>query len=249
VADEGIGIPADRHDQVFEPFNRLGAERGTVQGTGIGLLITKRLVELMGGKIGFESTPDVGTKFWVDLSTYHPAPTSAQRDLLTGLLNLDLLDDRIEQAIALATRHSKQVAVLSLRLGDFKHIADSLGQTIGDKLLQSAATRLVECTRRSDTVCRQGSDGFVVLLSEVNGPTGAAVMVKRMLQAVAKPHSIDQRLLRVYPRIGVSVYPEGGQNAEALIENANRQCIEHSPRTDRARPVLVPRASEGSTMH
>ncbi len=91
---------------------------------------------------------------------------SAQHDFLTGLPNRMLLNDRIGQAIASAPRHTKQVAVLFLDLDGFKHINDSLGHPVGDKLLQSIARRLVDCVRASDTVSRQGGDEFVVLLSE-----------------------------------------------------------------------------------
>jgi GGDEF domain-containing protein len=94
---------------------------------------------------------------------------SAEHDFLTGLPNRMLLNDRIGQAIALAHRHTKQTAVLFLDLDRFKHINDSLGHGIGDKLLQSVATRLVACVRGSDTVSRQGGDEFVVLFSEVEG--------------------------------------------------------------------------------
>ena len=93
---------------------------------------------------------------------------SAEHDFLTGLPNRMLLNDRISQAIALAPRHTKKVAVLFLDLDGFKHINDSLGHPTGDKLLQSIAKRLVDCVRGSDTVSRQGGDEFVVLLSEVD---------------------------------------------------------------------------------
>ena len=146
---------------------------------------------------------------------------SAEHDFLTGLPNRMLLNDRVGQAIALARRQEKQVAVLFLDLDGFKHINDSLGHPIGDKLLQSIAKRLVDCVRGSDTVSRQGGDEFVVLLSEVEHAEDAAVTANRMLQAVAEAHSIDQHDLHVTTSIGVSVYPDDGADAETLIKNAD----------------------------
>jgi diguanylate cyclase (GGDEF)-like protein/PAS domain S-box-containing protein len=146
---------------------------------------------------------------------------SAEHDFLTGLPNRMLLNDRISQAIALAPRHTKHVSVLFLDLDGFKHINDSLGHPIGDKLLQSIAKRLVESVRGSDTVSRQGGDEFVVLLSEVAEAEDAAITARRMLQAVAQPHSIDQHDLHVTTSIGVSVYPDDGLDAETLIKNAD----------------------------
>ncbi len=146
---------------------------------------------------------------------------SAEHDFLTGLPNRMLLNDRVNQAIILAERHRKKVAVLFLDLDGFKHINDSLGHPIGDKLLQSIAKRLVDCVRGSDTVSRQGGDEFVVLLSEVEQSEDAAIAARRMLQAVAEAHSIDQHDLHVTTSIGVSVYPDDGLDAETLIKNAD----------------------------
>jgi len=146
---------------------------------------------------------------------------SAEHDFLTGLPNRMLLNDRISQAIVLASRHNRHVAVLFLDLDGFKHINDSLGHPVGDKLLQSIATRLVDCVRASDTVSRQGGDEFVVLLSEVELSEDAAITARRMLHAVSQPHSIDQHDLHVTTSIGVSVYPEDGLDAETLIKNAD----------------------------
>jgi diguanylate cyclase (GGDEF)-like protein/PAS domain S-box-containing protein len=146
---------------------------------------------------------------------------SAQHDYLTGLPNRMLFNDRVSQAIILAPRHRKKVAVLFLDLDGFKHINDSLGHPIGDKLLQSVAKRLVDCVRGSDTVSRQGGDEFVVLLSEVEHPEDAAITARRMLQAVAEAHSIDQHDLHVTTSIGLSVFPDDGQDAETLIKNAD----------------------------
>jgi diguanylate cyclase (GGDEF)-like protein/PAS domain S-box-containing protein len=145
----------------------------------------------------------------------------AHHDFLTGLPNRTLLNDRVNQAIFLAWRRMKKVAVLFLDLDGFKHINDSLGHPIGDKLLQSVTKRLLDCVRGPDTVSRQGGDEFVVLLSEVDQPEGAAITARRMLQAVAEAHSIGQHDLHVTTSIGVSLYPDDGMDAETLIQNAD----------------------------
>ena len=146
---------------------------------------------------------------------------SAHHDFLTGLPNRMLLNDRISQAIALAPRHNNQVAVLFLDLDGFKHINDSLGHPIGDRLLQSVAERLVGCVRASDTVSRQGGDEFVVLLSEVDRSEDAAISARRMLQAVAESHAVDEQDLHITTSIGVSIFPDDGLDAETLIKNAD----------------------------
>ncbi|HET6843629.1 MAG TPA: EAL domain-containing protein [Candidatus Angelobacter sp.] len=146
---------------------------------------------------------------------------SSEHDFLTGLPNRMLLNDRISHVITLAERHMKKVAVLFLDLDGFKHINDSLGHAVGDKLLQSIAKRLGNCVRASDTVSRQGGDEFVVLLSEVEHPEAVAFTARRMLRAVAQPHYIDQHDLHVTTSIGVSVYPDDGLDPETLIKNAD----------------------------
>jgi diguanylate cyclase (GGDEF)-like protein/PAS domain S-box-containing protein len=146
---------------------------------------------------------------------------SAHHDFLTGLPNRVLLNDRIGSAIAAAARHSKKVAVLFLDLDGFKHINDSLGHQVGDKLLCSIGTRLVGCLRGADTVSRQGGDEFVMLLTDLDNPAHAAVAARRMLLAVAGVHAIDDLELHVTTSIGVSVYPDDGLDAETLIKNAD----------------------------
>ncbi len=146
---------------------------------------------------------------------------SAEHDFLTGLPNRMLLNDRIGQAIAAAKRDKRQVAVLFLDLDGFKHINDSLGHPVGDKLLQSIAERLSATVRGADTVSRQGGDEFGVLLADLAQPEDAAAMAARILRTVAQSHSVDQHDLRVTTSIGVSVYPDDGLDAEALIKNAD----------------------------
>jgi len=145
----------------------------------------------------------------------------ANHDALTGLPNRLLLADRIDQAIALAPRHGKKVAVLFLDLDGFKQINDTLGHLTGDLLLKSVARRLVGCVRASDTVCRQGGDEFVVLLSEVGVAPDAALLAGRILQAVGAPHMIEGHELHITTSIGIGVFPEDGAEAQALLRAAD----------------------------
>jgi diguanylate cyclase (GGDEF)-like protein/PAS domain S-box-containing protein len=145
----------------------------------------------------------------------------AQHDVLTDLPNRLLLNDRITQAITLARRNQHQVAVLFLDLDGFKNINDSLGHAIGDKLLQSVAARLLACVRKSDTVSRQGGDEFVILLSEVAHAADAAITATKIITELKKAHSIGEHRLRVTVSIGVSTYPDNGENGETLIKNSD----------------------------
>jgi diguanylate cyclase (GGDEF)-like protein/PAS domain S-box-containing protein len=145
----------------------------------------------------------------------------AQHDFLTDLPNRVLLNDRINQAISFAARYSKQLAVMFVDLDYFKKINDAFGHAIGDKLLQSVATRLVSCVRRSDTVSRLGGDEFAILLSQVERAEDAVFIAKKILSALAAPYSIDQKRLDINASIGVSTYPGDGQDAETLIQKAD----------------------------
>jgi diguanylate cyclase (GGDEF)-like protein len=146
---------------------------------------------------------------------------SAQHDFLTGLPNRALVNDRITQAIALARRHSTRFAVLFLDLDHFKHINDSLGHVIGDKLLQSVGKRLLSCVRGSDTLSRQGGDEFVVLLPEVAQAKDAALCAQKMLTILQSPHFIGHHRLGVSASIGISIYPDDGPDPETLIKTAD----------------------------
>jgi diguanylate cyclase (GGDEF)-like protein/PAS domain S-box-containing protein len=145
----------------------------------------------------------------------------AQHDSLTDLPNRVLLSDRLNHAISLAHRRRRKMALLFLDIDRFKHINDSLGHEVGDRLLQSVARRLQGCVRRSDTVSRQGGDEFVILLSEIAQSQDAAVSAEKMLQALSMPHCIGQTELRVTASIGIVVYPDDGADADVLLKHAD----------------------------
>ncbi|MDO8369356.1 MAG: EAL domain-containing protein [Candidatus Nitrotoga sp.] len=145
----------------------------------------------------------------------------AHHDVLTGLPNRMLLQDRLSQAIEVARRQGRQLAVMYMDLDQFKHINDSLGHAVGDKLLQSVAQRLMGCVRHSDTISRQGGDEFVALLPYIENAQGAALCAQKMLAALALPHRIDPHQLHISVSIGISIYPDDGQDAETQIKNAD----------------------------
>ena len=165
---------------------------------------------------------DVGAARAVSLETSR----ASQHDVLTNLPNRMLFNDRLKQAISLAERQGKQLAVLFVDLDQFKRINDSLGHTIGDKLLRSVAGRLIACVRRTDTVCRMGGDEFVILLSQVEHAEDAAITARKLLRAVAAPHIIDNKSLDMNVSIGGSTYPDAGQDAESLLSQADAAMYE-----------------------
>lgn len=145
----------------------------------------------------------------------------AQYDGLTNLPNRSLLNDRLTQALALAHRRREKVAVLFLDFDRLKHINDSFGHATGDRVLQSAALRLLECVRNSDTVSRQGGDEFVVVLAEVAEVNDAATTADKILLALRMPHRIDEHHLHLTASIGIAIYPDDGTDAETLLKNAD----------------------------
>ncbi|WP_114973706.1 putative bifunctional diguanylate cyclase/phosphodiesterase [Rhodoferax ferrireducens] len=145
----------------------------------------------------------------------------AHHDVLTDLPNRMLLQDRLGQAIEVARRQGRQLAVMYMDLDRFKHINDSLGHAVGDQLLKSVALRLVACVRQSDTVSRQGGDEFVVLLPFIEHAEDAALSAQKMLMALALPHRIDGQELHIGVSIGMSIYPNDGIDAPTLIKCAD----------------------------
>ena len=150
----------------------------------------------------------------------------AQHDSLTDLPNRDLLNERLTQAIAAAQRRHAALGVLYLDLDRFKHINDSLGHSVGDRLLQSVARRLRECVRASDTVSRLGGDEFVILLPEVAHAQDAAVCAEKS----SKPSACSIRSmsieLHITVSIGIAVYPEDGTELKTLLQNADSAMYE-----------------------
>src|ERR1700720_4761888 len=140
----------------------------------------------------------------------------AYHDALTGLPNRMLFYDRLTQALTLARRDDRGLAVLFLDLDQFKLVNDTLGHAAGDRLLVEIARRLQSSVRDGETVARVGGDEFTLLLRHIDDGGDAARAAQKMLEAIARPAEIDGQRLYLTTSIGISTYPADGEEAEAL---------------------------------
>ncbi|MFX1673286.1 EAL domain-containing protein [Paraburkholderia sp. A2WS-5] len=145
----------------------------------------------------------------------------ANYDSLTQLPNRNLLRDRLQQALVSAQRHQRGVAVVFIDLDGFKNVNDSLGHSVGDRLLGVVAERLTRCTRTSDTVARHGGDEFVIVLTETIDEKVLISWMERARSMISEPVWIDGTELYVGCSMGASVYPQDGNDAEALLKKAD----------------------------
>ncbi len=146
---------------------------------------------------------------------------SAEFDTLTHLPNRHLLHERFDWALAAAKRHNSRLALLFLDINHFKQINDREGHAVGDAVLQRVAGELVAAVREVDTVCRYGGDEFVILLSEISQPDDASRVARKLAAALAVPALAGDQLLPLSASIGISLYPDDGQDADTLIGRAD----------------------------
>lgn len=142
-------------------------------------------------------------------------------DVLTDLPNRTLLLDRIRQATTIADRTKTMVGVLFIDIDQFKNVNDSLGHSVGDKLLKELARRLTRSLRELDTTARFGGDEFVVVLQSMVSKEDITAITKKLLSTASCPYHIDGHELRITCSIGVSLYPDNGCSAETLLKNAD----------------------------
>jgi len=145
----------------------------------------------------------------------------AHHDPLTNLPNRTLLRDRFDQAMAHAVRNNTLVAVLFLDLDRFKHINDTLGHDVGDRLLQGIAERLRQCVRDVDTVCRQGGDEFIIILTNLPDIETVTRITLKILDHLHQPFSIDNVMVSTSFSIGISLFPNDGTGFHSLLNKAD----------------------------
>jgi diguanylate cyclase (GGDEF)-like protein/PAS domain S-box-containing protein len=171
-----------------------------------------RIAESIGSEIG---------QYIVRMQAEEAVKFVALHDSLTGLPNRITFNERLTRAIAQARRHERTLAVLFIDLDRFKLINDTLGHEAGDQLLRDAAERLVANLRAGDTVARLGGDEFVVLLEEVGERHFAGSVCDKLISALGAPFKVKGREYHVTASIGVSVFPDDGEDAATLLKNAD----------------------------
>lgn len=190
-------------------------------------------IELEEGKRELERKVEARTKDLIEINTNlekviekkEQAENSLQHlayhDELTGLPNRNLLVDRITQSIKISSRDSQQMAILFLDLDRFKNINDSLGHTIGDKLIQEVASRLYTTLRRNDTVSRNGGDEFVIVLERLKNSNEAIHVAKKIIACLTDTFKIQSHKIHIGASIGISLYPSDGDTPLILLRNAD----------------------------
>ena len=145
----------------------------------------------------------------------------AHHDALTGLPNRALLEDRIQQAIAVAKREHHHLAVMLIDLDRFKTVNDSLGHHIGDELLRMVADRLHHCIRRSDTLARLGGDEFVICMAGDQNPEGLSHLAEKAITELSRHFGVDNLDLHIGASIGIALYPTDGDTPNDLLRAAD----------------------------
>lgn len=146
----------------------------------------------------------------------------AHYDELTGLPNRSLLFDRLQQAVARAQRNDEIIALLFIDLDGFKQVNDSCGHETGDGLLAEVASRITFCIRSTDTAARIGGDEFVVILSDIHHSNDAERIAGKLTEVLAQAFDIGDHCCHITASIGVSLFPEHGNDVEALLNRADK---------------------------
>ena len=145
----------------------------------------------------------------------------AYYDSLTGLPNRLLAKDRLAEAIASAKRNSSLVVLMFIDLDHFKKVNDTMGHEPGDQLLVQTANRLLDCVKDKGSVARLGGDEFIIILPDLDSPAQSNIIVEKILEEVAAPYYLSGKKVYISASIGLTVYPNDGENPDDLMRHAD----------------------------
>lgn len=145
----------------------------------------------------------------------------ALHDSVTGLTNMTLFKDRLDNALSQAQRHDWRLAVMFIDLDAFKSINDRYGHDVGDRVLQLVARRLEALVRAGDTVSRRGGDEFLFLMLEAKDEANAVNFAGMLIERIGEACEVDGASLTVSSSIGIAMYPEDGRTAQELLKHAD----------------------------
>lgn len=204
-------IAKDEHLKDFETF------RVHKDGHDIPVSITiSPIKNALGTVIGASTTArDITQQKLIEEQLKH----TAEHDALTGLINRTIFEDRMTQALALAKREKRNIAVCFLDIDGFKNINDTYGHHIGDLLLSAAAKRMQKGLRDTDTVARFGGDEFALILSSLNEENDVIKIVTKLIRLFSKGFLIENHNFKVTLSVGISLYPKDG--AHDLLKKAD----------------------------
>jgi len=169
---------------------------------------------------------EADTKAEIAVNDLDELARSSQRDPLTDTPNRTLMLDRLNKAIATARRRGSHIALLFLDIDKFKTINDTKGHLVGDEVVQHVARCLESAVRDADTVSRHGGDEFLILLTDVSQAADAAIIAEKIITAIAQPIFIQGHELAISVSLGITIYPDNGEDAVALIKRADEAMYE-----------------------
>jgi diguanylate cyclase (GGDEF)-like protein/PAS domain S-box-containing protein len=174
-------------------------------------------IEFKGRPCSFVLVQDVTERQQLHEQLVH----QAHHDLLTGLPNRLLLEDRLQQSLAQAARYGQQAAILCVDLDRFKQINDTVGHAAGDLCLQQVVARVSARLRAVDTFARTGGDEFVIVLGELANRNSALMVARSVLESISKPIEVDDFTFDIAGSIGISIYPDDGTDPAQLRRAAD----------------------------